>query len=63
MYGISPAVASVIALAAGAVAEAYGLRWVFPLGGILLAAAFPLVYLGYRSAKSTTPDPSAERMK
>ena len=56
MYGISPAVASVIALAAGAVAEAYGLKWVFPLGGILLAAAFPLAYLGYRSAESTAAD-------
>jgi FSR family fosmidomycin resistance protein-like MFS transporter len=61
MYGISPAVASVIAPAAGAVAEAYGLRWVFPLGGILLAVAFPLTYLGYRSSKSTTADPSAGR--
>ncbi len=53
MYGISPAVASLIALAAGAVAEAWGLRWIFPLGAVMLAAAFPFAYLGYRSAKST----------
>jgi hypothetical protein len=42
------------------VAVAYGLKWVFPLGGILLAVAFPLAYLGYRSAKSTAAgDPRA----
>ena len=62
MYGLSPAVASIVALAAGAVAEAYGLKWVFPLGGVLLAVAFPLAYLGHRYAKSTTADdPAAGR--
>jgi FSR family fosmidomycin resistance protein-like MFS transporter len=52
MYGISPAVASLVTLAAGAVAEAYGLKWIFPLGGVLLIAAFPLAYLGHRYAKA-----------
>lgn len=39
-YSLGPIVSSLVALLAGAIIQAYGLRWVFPLMAIFLVGAF-----------------------
>ncbi len=45
LYGLGPLVGSLVALLAGAVAQTYGLNWVFPVMAVFLLVAFPLPYL------------------
>ena len=43
MYGIAPIIGGLVALLGGAIAQLYGLNWVFPVIAILIALSFPLI--------------------
>ena len=45
LYGLGPLVGSLVPLLAGAVAQTYGLNWVFPVMAVFLFVGFPLPYL------------------
>ncbi len=45
LYGLGPVVGSLVALLAGAIAQTYGLNWVFPVMAVFLLIASPLPFL------------------